>query len=133
MSENKVKVPVHVTPEMRDEIDAALDLANATSRSDFCRDAIAFYLGYLNQRKSINYLSPLLAEALKSEVRSSTKFICETIYKLAVEQAIQNNLLAAMNETDVETLGLLRTACEKTVAQTNGILTAEAAARWQNG
>ena len=38
-----------------------------------------------------------------------------------------------MNETDAETLGLLRSACEKTVAQTNGILTAEAAARWQNG
>ena len=133
MTENKVKVPVHVTPEMRDEIDKALGLANATSRSDFCRDAIAFYLGYLNQNKSINYLSPLLAGTIKSELRSSTKFICETIYKLAVEQAIGNNVLAAMSGNDEYTLARLRKTCEVTVAETNGILTAEAAARWQNG
>ncbi len=133
MSENKVKVPVHVTPEMRDEIDKALSLANATSRSDFCRDAIAFYLGYLHQNKSINYLSPMLASAMKSEIRSSTKFICETLYKLAVEQAIGNNVLAAMSGNDEYTLARLRKTCEVTVAETNGILTAEAAARWQNG
>lgn len=133
MSENKVKVPVHVTPEMRDEIDKALGLANATSRSDFCRDAIAFYLGYLHQNKSINYLSPMLASAMKSEIRSSTKFICETLYKLAVEQAIGNNVLAAMSGNDEYTLARLRKTCEVTVAETNGILTAEAAARWQNG
>lgn len=133
MSTNMEKVPVYVSPEMKKQIDAAMVLANSHSRSDFCREALAFYIGYLNHSSTVDYLAPLLAEALKSEVRSSTKFICETIYKLAVEQAIQKNLLAAMNETDAETLGLLRSACEKTVAQTNGILTAEAAARWQNG
>lgn len=133
MSENKVKVPVHVTPEMRDEIDKALGLANATSRSDFCRDAIAFYLGYLNQNKSINYLSPMLASAMKSEIRSSTKFICETLYKLAVEQAISNNILAALSGNDEYTLAKLRKTCEVTVAETNGILTAEEANRFQHG
>lgn len=51
MTENKVKVPVHVTPEMRDEIDKALGLANATSRSDFCRDAIPKSLVWIFLKK----------------------------------------------------------------------------------
>ena len=133
MTENKVKVPVHVTPEMRDEIDKALGLANATSRSDFCREAIAFYLGYLNQSKSVNYLSPLLVSAMKSEIRSSTKFICETLFKLAVESAMQSHIIAAVNDVDDETIDDLRGMCVDEVAHINGVINFERAYDYQKG
>ena len=133
MEDKKEKVAVYMRPSMIKEIDSALDTANATSRSDFVCQAVSFYLGYLNQNKTVNYLSPLLVSAMKSEIRSSTKLICETIFKLAVEQGITSNLLAAgygYTEDDVERL---RDYCAEEVAQTNGIITAEAAARFQNG
>lgn len=74
-----------------------------------------------------------MMNAMKSEIRSSTKFICETLFKLAVEQAINSNYLANLCEADAETAERLREACARTVAENNGILTMEDAARWQNG
>jgi hypothetical protein len=133
LEENKKKYAYWMRPSMVAEIEASLGLANVKSKGEFVCQAVAFYLGYLNQSKSVNYLSPLLVSAMKSEVRSSTKFICETLFKLAVEQGIVSNLLAAgygYTEDDVERL---RDFCAEEVAQTNGIITAEAAARFQNG
>ena len=130
---DKEKIPVYVDPEMKQEIDIAVSFLGSKSRSDFCREAIAFYLGYLNQSKSVNYLSPLLVSVMKSEIRSSTKFICETLFKLAVEQGIVSNLLAAGYGYSEETVEQLRDYCAREVAQTNGIITAEAATRFQNG
>ncbi|MBR0393462.1 MAG: hypothetical protein IJK38_14180, partial [Oscillospiraceae bacterium] len=60
MSTTMEKVPVYVTPEMKKQIDAAMVLANSHSRSDFCREALAFYIGYLNHSSTVDYLSPLL-------------------------------------------------------------------------
>ena len=118
---------------MVEEIEASLELADVKSKSEFVCQAVSFYLGYLNQNKSVNYLAPLLMNAMKSEIRSSTKFICETLFKLAVEQAINSNYLANLCEADAETAERLREACARTVAENNGILTMEDAARWQNG
>ena len=130
---DKEKIPVYVDPEMKQEIDIAVNYLGSKSRSDFCREAIAFYLGYLNHKKTVKYLSPLLLSAIKSELRSSVKFLGEMIFKVAVEQGIVSNLLAAGYGYSEETVEQLRDFCAREVAQTNGIITAEAATRFQNG
>ena len=129
--ETKQRMAIYLEPSMILEIESAMKKANATSKGDFIRQAVSFYLGYLYQDKTVNYLSPLLLSAMKSEIRSSTKFICETLFKLAVEQAIQNNIAAAMNEIEVEDVEKLRVYCENAVAESNGIITAEEAIRFQ--
>ena len=131
--ETKQRMAIYLEPSMILEIESAMKKANATSKGDFIRQAVSFYLGYLYQDKTVNYLSPLLVSAMKSEIRSSTKFICETLFKLAVEQAIQNNIIAFANEITEEELDRLRITCEQTVAESNGILTSEDAYRWQQG
>lgn len=128
---DKEKIPVYVDPEMKQEIDIAVNYLGSKSRSEFCREAIAFYLGYLNHKKTVNYLSPLLLSAMKSELRSSVKFLGEMLFKLAVEQAVSSNLFAAQFEFDPEAVERLRKACADTVAEINGILTAEDAHKWQ--
>ena len=52
---------------MKKQIDAAMILANSHSRSDFCREAVSFYIGYLNHKSTVDYLSPLLVSILKSD------------------------------------------------------------------
>lgn len=54
------------------------------------------------------------------------------IYKLAVEQAISNNIVACYNEVNDETVRELREMCFKDVAENNGIITFEEAMKFQN-
>ena len=128
MSTTMEKVPVYVTPEMKKQIDAAMILANSHSRSDFCREAVSFYIGYLNHKSTVDYLSPLLVNILKSELRSSTKFICETLYNVAVETSINSQLTALTCNYNLDFVRQLRKICEIDVAESNGTLTAEQAA-----
>ena len=131
MEDNKKKYAYWMKPSMVAEIEASLDLANVKSKGEFVCQAVDFYLGYLNHKKTVNYLSPLLLSAIKSELRSSVKFLGEMLFKLAVEQAVNSNLFAAEFEFDPDSVEGLRENCAKTVAKTNGILTAEEAYKWQ--
>lgn len=129
MSTTMEKVPVYVTQEMKKQIDAAMVLANSHSRSDFCREALAFYIGYLNHSSTVDYLSPLLVSILKSELKSSTKFICETLYNVAVETSINSQITALTCNYDLDFVRQLRQVCEIDVAESNGIITAEQAVK----
>ncbi len=115
------------------EIEEMLAEANATSKGDFVCKAVEFYIGYLWQQKSINYLAPMLARAIKSEARSLGKDVCEMLFKLAVEMGIISNITAAVNEILDDSLENLRLNVAQEVARTNGILTFEDADKWQNG
>jgi metal-responsive CopG/Arc/MetJ family transcriptional regulator len=55
MSENKKKYAYWMKPSMVEEITEMLDTANATSKSDFVCQAVQFYIGYLHQKKCIDY------------------------------------------------------------------------------
>lgn len=87
MSENKKKYAYWMKPSMVEEMTEMLDTANATSKSDFVCQAVQFYIGYLHQQKCIDYLSPILAQTIKSEIESVEKNISEMLFKVAVEQA----------------------------------------------
>ena len=118
-------------PSMAAEIEKMMPEANAKSKSDFVCKAVDFYIGYLRQQKNINYLAPVLAKSIKSEIRSVEKNICEILFKVAVEQAINSNLIAAEYDIDFNLLEELRDSCAKAVAETNGLITFEDAYDWQ--
>ena len=133
MSEKMQKYAYWMTPSMVAEITKMMPEANATSKTDFVRKAVEFYIGYLRQQKNINYLAPMLAGAIKSEVRSLGKDVCEMLFKLAVEMGIISNITAAVNDIPDDSLEYLRLNIAQEVARTNGILTFEDADEWQNG
>ena len=131
MTENKKKYAYWMRPSMVAGIEEMIPDANAKSKSDFVCKAVDFYIGYLRQQKNINYLAPVLARSIKNEVRSVEKNICEMLFKLAVEQAINSNLIAAEYDIDSNLLDELRDSCAKAVAETNGLITFEDAYDWQ--
>ncbi len=133
MSEKMQKYAYWMTPSMVAEISKMMPEANATSKTDFVRKAVAFYIGYIRQQKNINYLAPMLAGAIKSEVRSLGKDVCEMLFKLAVEMGINSNITAAVNDIEDESLENIRRNVAQEIARVNGILTFEDANEWQNG
>ncbi len=133
MSEKKQKYAYWMRPSMVAEIEEMLPEANATSKGDFVCKAVDFYIGYLRQQESINFLAPMLAGAIKSEVRSLGKDVCEMLFKLAVEMGINSNITAAVNDIEDESLESIRRNVAQEIARVNGILTFEDADEWQNG
>lgn len=133
MKENKKKYAYWMRPSMVAEIEEMMPEANATSKGDFVCKAVDFYIGYLQQQKNINYLAPVLARLIKSEVRSVEKNICEMLFKVAVEQAINSNMIASVYDIGSNSLNALRDSCAKAVAETNGLITFEDAYDWQKG
>ncbi len=126
------KTAIRFEPELKAEIQNMMGEANATSMADFVRQATEFYIAYLRQKKSIDFLAPLLAQTIKNEIESVEQNVSQMIYKLAVEQAISNNILACYNGVSDETVRELREMCSRDVAENNGIITFEEAMKFQN-
>ena len=100
MEDKKKKYAYWMRPSMVEEMESMLSEANAMSKSEFVCQAVEFYMAYLRQNKSLEFFSPLLAQTIKTEVESVERHISEMLFKVAVEQSIQNNLTAAFNEVD---------------------------------
>lgn len=122
MEDKKKKYAYWMRPSMVKEMESMLSEANVTSKSEFVCRVVEFYMAYLRQNKSLEFLSPLLAQAIKTEVESVEHHISEMLLKIAVEQSIQNNLTAAFNEVDEETMAKLRNNCAGDVAQWCGYI-----------
>ena len=127
MNENKKKYAYWLEPSLVEEMENMLTEANATSKSDFVRLAIKFYMAYLRQNKSLDFISPLLAQAIKSEIESVEQNISKMLFKVAVEQGIVANLVAWKNELSDDVMEELHNSSAKRVAETNGIITFEEA------
>ena len=126
------KTAIRFDVELKAEIQNMMSASNATSMADFVRQATEFYIAYIRQKKSIDFLAPLLAQTIKNEIESVEKNISSMIYKLAVEQAISSNVIAYLNEIGLDTISALREMCSRDVAENNGIITFEGAIEFQH-
>jgi Arc/MetJ-type ribon-helix-helix transcriptional regulator len=123
MKENKKKWGYWMTPSMVDEIQKMVDEGHAKSKGDFVRDAVDFYLNYLKTQESLDFISPLLATAVRNELSGFEKNVCEMLFKVAVENAKQSYLLASINEFTDEDYEKIQKICCEEVAFTNGVVT----------
>lgn len=133
MDDKKQKYAYWLRPSLVTEMENMLDESNATSKSDFVTQAVEFYIGYLRQRKCVNFISPLLVQSIKSEIGSVEQNISKMLFKLSVEQSIVNNLIASQSEIDEDTMERLRNSCAEEVARFGGVVTFEDAYEWQHG
>ena len=122
MSENKKKIAYWMTPTMIAEIQSFVDEGYSSSKGEFVREAVEFYMGYLRSEKNMDYLAPLIATAVRKEIESSEKNISEMLFKLAVESAKQNHVIAYAFNVDEENLDGLNNACCGIVARNNGVV-----------
>jgi len=134
MKENKKTNTFWLEPSLVEEMESMLTEANAISKSDFVRQAIKFYMAYLRQGKSLDFLSPLLAQTIKSEVESVERNLSGVIFKLAVEQGkIANMISYSYNDLTDEYMDELHEECARRVAETNGVISFEDAYDYQHG
>ena len=70
LKETKTKYAIYLYPSQMEQIKSLMDQANAKSQSEFVSDAIRFYIGYLQQGKNVDYLAPIIAQAIKEEIKA---------------------------------------------------------------
>lgn len=90
------------------------------TQSDFIAKAIRFYCGYLAAEDSCDFLPRVLSNVLEGRLNLFADRIGRLLFKLLVEQAICNHLLAFDTDLDHEVLDGLRKRAVQDVKRTNG-------------
>lgn len=90
-----------------------------------------YYIGYLKAESNTDYLSPTIMSSVKAASNENTSRMSRMLFKLAVEVALMNNLIAAMIHFEPEKYSALKRECEREVRRTNGEFGMDEALRWQ--
>lgn len=133
MFENKKKFALWVYPDTLEKVEAIYREDDCESKSEFIEKAIRFYIGYLTSEDKKGYLPSVVTSTLKSIVAESDNRQNRMLFKLAVEIAIMQNLMASLNEIDPLSLERLRGECVQEVKRLSGGFTFEDALTWQKG
>lgn len=133
MFENKKKFALWMYPATYEKLEAIYREDNCESRSEFIEKAVNFYIGYLTSKDKTDYLPSVVISTLKSIVAESDNRQNRMLFKLAVEIAIMQNLVASSQEVDPLSLERLRGECVKEVGRMNGTFSFEDAVNWQKG
>lgn len=123
--EEKYTLTIRMDSKTEQEIREKMDDAYVRSLNAFVLKAIDFYLGYLRQGKNLNYISPILALSIKSEIKNTEHNLSEIIFKVAVQLSMLTQIVADEKEFYPEYLEELQKWCAEKVASTNGIISLE--------
>lgn len=104
---------------------------NCSSTSEFIEKAILFYLGYLFSQENQDYLAQIIPATVKGIVDESANRMGRLLFKIAVEMAVSENILAAVCDVNQIDLNRLRGQCVQEIRKTNGLLSFETALNWQ--
>lgn len=129
--QNKVKFSLWAYPETLKDVEVHYKNDNCKSQSEFIEKAIKFYIGYLDEEKSVNYISPMITETVKAQIKGTEQRLARLIFKVAVELGKLSHMTAAMNDVDDETLKSLHAMCVNEVRKINGIIDYEDAVEYQ--
>lgn len=130
---DKEKFPLWARPETLQNVKEAYRADNCRSQSEFIEKAILFYIGHLSADNPGSYLPNMFLSTMKSIAAESDHRQGRLLFKLAVEIAILQNLIAATNDIDPISLQRLRGECVKEVKRLNGSFSFENAVDWQKG
>ena len=133
MFENKKKFALWMYPDTLEKIGEIYREDNCESKSEFIEKAVNFYIGYLTSEDKKSYLPSVVTSTLKSIVAESDNRQNRMLFKLAVEIAIMQNLVASSQDIDRLALERLRGECVKEVKRLNGNFSFEDAVYWQKG
>ena len=104
---------------------------NCSSASEFIEKAILFYLGYVSSQQNQDYLAQVIPATVKGIADENSNRMGRLLFKMAVELAVIENILAAVCEVDQQELKRLRGQCVEEIKRTNGMISFEQALQWQ--
>ena len=126
----KRKFALWISKETIEKGERILQRRQLLQRQRVHRKAILFYLGYLSSQE-IRTTWPKLSLTVKGIVDESANRMGRLLFKMAVEMAVSENILAAVCEVDQQELKRLRGQCVQEIKRTNGMLSFEGALSWQ--
>lgn len=129
--ETKRRFQLWLKPSVLDMADDLYEKDNCGSRSEFIEKAIRFYAGYLYAQQSPDYLPKILVSTLRGMMNDSDNRISRILFKLAVEQAITMNVVAATCNIPRDQLEKLRATCVAQVKKSSGSYAFEDAYNFQ--
>ena len=129
--EVKRRFQLWLKPSVLDMADKLYENDNCGSRSEFIEKAIQFYAGYLYAQKSQDYMPKVITSTLKGMVAENSNQISRVLFKMAVEQAITMNVVAATCGISREQIDKLRGVCVSQVKRSNGTYSFEDAYDFQ--
>lgn len=100
MASNKIKFPLWLTPECKQVVEDNYRPDQCQSRSEFIEKAIWFYAGFLHTLDAGAYLPRALKQMLDGTLGIFAERIGRQLFKLAVEQNVNNHILAS--DTDID-------------------------------
>ena len=127
----KEKMAVYFQPETIKKIEQEYKEDNCASKTEFIEKAVKFYIGYLRQQEEANYLSPLITETVRAQIKGTEQRLARLLFKVAVELGKLSHMTAAINDVDDETLQSLHAMCVNEVRKINGIIDSEDAVQYQ--
>lgn len=94
MRNGKEKTGFWIDAALLSEIDAMLEKSQSGNRTEFVVKAIKFYIGFLKTEKTESYLLSTFTAAIQGTVNGAEERIMGVIYKIAVEIAMLNRIVA---------------------------------------
>lgn len=131
MAGDKNKYTIWMHPETWEKVKELYKEAGCPRKSDFIEQAVRFYVGYLTAENKANFLPNMFLSNMKSIVRESDNRNSKMLFKLAVEIAMVENILANLSKYDPLSVARLRSQCVEEVKGINGMLQFEDAVDWQ--
>ena len=134
MDKNKGKrIGLYISEELLDQCDAVVVKSGADSRSEFICDAIMHYIAVINMKENSRVLTPALESVIGSKIALTEDRINRIVFKLGVEVAMMNNILASTHNIDPDSMESLRRYCTEEVATIGGKYKFEDAVKYQQG
>ena len=130
---NSSRIGVYIGDDLLTRCDAAMEKTNATSRSEFIRDALEHYIAVINMKENSRVLTPALESVIGSKIALTEDRINRIVFKLGVEVAMMNNILASTHNIDPDSMEALRRYCTDEVASIGGKYQLEDAVEFQAG
>lgn len=131
MATEKNKYTIWMYPETWEKVKELYKEAGCPRKSDFIEQAVRFYVGYMTAENKANFLPNMFLSNMRSIVRESDNRNNRMLFKLAVEIAMVENILANLSKYDPLSVERLRGQCIEEVKEINGMMQFEDAVDWQ--
>lgn len=131
MNDKKDRHTVWLKPAAWDMVESHYHADNCSTKNEYIEKAVRFYTGYLDAKGADEYLPHILSEVLNSKLDALGSRIGRLLFKLAVEQELTANILAAMAEIKLDAVEHTRGQCVQQVKKVNGEIKLEDTLRAQ--
>ena len=118
----KERFNTYLDEELSKKMTAAMELSDVSSESEFIRNAVEFYVGYVFMNKSLDFLAPVITDTMKEIQSGYEQKVSEMLFKTAVELSKINHVLADSFRIPRSYLEGLTAQTAREVAENNGII-----------